>query len=254
MQVIQWSTFSQRPNLWTSAQPKVLKFWELALRFIHNRFNLWISAFCFLNLYLQSFLCITNHVFKAPGTEQTVNKPLQTQGTNVLDRGRWGGWDGLGDWGDINTLLKKKKKKIRASPIAQVVKNLPAMQETWVWFLRRDYPLEKEMATHSSILAWRIPWTGEPGRLQSMGLQELDTDLATREREREREMPKIAGGNLRPIAQGAQHSALWEPSWVGREGQEGVQEGGDICTHIADALHCTIATNTTVKQVYSIKK
>ena len=64
------------------------------------------------------------------------------------------------------------------------------------------------MATHSSILAWRIPWTGEPGRLQSMGLQDLDTDLATREREREREMPKIAGGNLLPIAQGAQHSAL----------------------------------------------
>ena len=61
-----------------------------------------------------------------------------------------------------------------ASLIAQSVKNLPAMQKTWVQFLGREDPLEKEMATHSSILAWRIPWTEEPSRLQSMGLQELD--------------------------------------------------------------------------------
>ena len=63
----------------------------------------------------------------------------------------------------------------RASLIAQSVKNLPAMQETRVRFLGREDPLEKEMATHSSILAWRIPWTEEPGRLQSMGSQESDT-------------------------------------------------------------------------------
>ena len=56
-----------------------------------------------------------------------------------------------------------------ASLIAQLVKNLPAMQETWVRFLGWEDPLEKEMATHSSILAWRIPWTEEPGGLQSMG-------------------------------------------------------------------------------------
>ena len=49
------------------------------------------------------------------------------------------------------------------------------MQETWVQFLDWDDPLEKEVATHSSILAWRIPWTEEPVRLQSMGSQELDT-------------------------------------------------------------------------------
>ena len=49
------------------------------------------------------------------------------------------------------------------------------MQETWVRSLGREDPLEKEMATHSSTLAWRIPWTEEPGGLQSMGLQELDT-------------------------------------------------------------------------------
>ena len=64
---------------------------------------------------------------------------------------------------------------MRASFIAQSVKNLPAVQQMWVQFLGQEDPLEKEMATHSSILAWRIPWTEEPGRLQSMGLQELDT-------------------------------------------------------------------------------
>ena len=57
--------------------------------------------------------------------------------------------------------------------MAQLVKNLPAKQETRILPSRED-PLEKEMATHSSILAWRIPWTEEPGRLQSMGLQESD--------------------------------------------------------------------------------
>ena len=54
------------------------------------------------------------------------------------------------------------------SPVAQMVKNLQAMQETWVQSLGQDDPLEKKMATHSSILAGRIPWTEEPGRLQFM--------------------------------------------------------------------------------------
>ena len=61
-----------------------------------------------------------------------------------------------------------------ASLMAQSVKNLPAKQETRVQFLGWKDPLEKEMATHSSILAWRIPWTEEPGGLQSMGSQESD--------------------------------------------------------------------------------
>ena len=64
---------------------------------------------------------------------------------------------------------------IGGSLIALLVKNLPAMQETRVQFLGWEDPLEKEMATHSSILAWRIPQTEEPGRLQSMGSQESDT-------------------------------------------------------------------------------
>ena len=59
-------------------------------------------------------------------------------------------------------------------PVVQMVKNLPAMQETQVQSLGQEDLLEKEMATHFSILAWRIPWTEEPGGLQPMGSQESD--------------------------------------------------------------------------------
>ena len=64
-----------------------------------------------------------------------------------------------------------------------MIKNLPAMQEILVQSLDQEDPLEKEMATHSSILAWEIPWTEEPGQLQSMGSQRADvTSLAPHER------------------------------------------------------------------------
>ena len=63
-----------------------------------------------------------------------------------------------------------------ASLVAQRLKCLPAMRETWVQSLGREDPLEKEMATHSSILAWRIPWTEEPGGLQPAGLQRVGHD------------------------------------------------------------------------------
>ena len=63
-----------------------------------------------------------------------------------------------------------------ASLVVQLVKNLPAVQETRVRFLGWEDLLEKEMATHSSILAWRIPWTEEPGRLQSMGSHRVGHD------------------------------------------------------------------------------
>ena len=59
------------------------------------------------------------------------------------------------------------------SLVAQMVKNLPAVQETWVRSLGWEDSLEKGTAPHSSILAWRIPWTEEPGRLQSMGSQRV---------------------------------------------------------------------------------
>ena len=63
--------------------------------------------------------------------------------------------------------------------VARSVKNLPAMEETRVQSLGWEGPLKKEMSTHSSILAWEIPWTEEPGGLQSMGLQEVRHNLAT---------------------------------------------------------------------------
>ena len=62
-----------------------------------------------------------------------------------------------------------------ASLIAQLIKNLPAMQETQVRFLGGEDPQEEGKATHSSVLAWSIPWTEEPGGLQSLGWQELGT-------------------------------------------------------------------------------
>ena len=65
---------------------------------------------------------------------------------------------------------------IWACLVAQVAKNLPAMQETQVQFLGQEDPLEKGMATHSSITAWEIPWTQDPGGLQSLGLQRVRQD------------------------------------------------------------------------------
>ena len=65
---------------------------------------------------------------------------------------------------------------IGASLVAQMVKHLAPMLETWVRSLGWEDPLEEEMATHSSIPAWKIPWTGEPGRLQSMGSQRVGHD------------------------------------------------------------------------------
>ena len=62
------------------------------------------------------------------------------------------------------------------SLVAQMVKNLPAVRETWVLSLGQEDPLEKGLATHSSILAWRMPWTEGPDRPQSMGLQRVSHD------------------------------------------------------------------------------
>ena len=68
------------------------------------------------------------------------------------------------------------KPNVWASLVAQSIKNLPAVQETQVRSLGWEDPLEKEMATHSSILAWKISWTEEPGGLQSMGSQRVGYD------------------------------------------------------------------------------
>ena len=74
---------------------------------------------------------------------------------------------------DVGNMISGSSAFSGASLVAQRVKHLPAMWETWVRSLGREDPLEKEMATHSGILAWRIQWTEEPGGLQSMGSQRV---------------------------------------------------------------------------------
>ena len=80
----------------------------------------------------------------------------------------------------IRTLVIERKHlstvEEKASLVAQTVKNLPAMKETWVQSLGQEDPLEKGMATHSSILAWKISWTEKPSRLQSMRIQRVTHD------------------------------------------------------------------------------
>ena len=89
-------------------------------------------------------------------------------------------WSSFPRWGMICFFNCSLQMKIKASLVAQTVKNLPAVQETWVWSLGQEDPLEEEMATCSSILAWRIPWTEEPAGLQSMGLQRVRQDWVTK--------------------------------------------------------------------------
>ena len=79
-----------------------------------------------------------------------------------------------------------------ASLVAQRLKRLPAMWETWVRSLGQEDPLKKEMATHSSILAWKILWTEKPGRVQSMGSQRVGHDWATKHKHNENRI-KIKG-------------------------------------------------------------
>ena len=89
----------------------------------------------------------------------------------------WTWWGGEGEGGIIGRLVLTQEAKLQysagASLVAQMIKNLPAMQETWVLSLDWEDPLAKGMPTHSSILAQKIPWTEEPGGLQSMGLHRV---------------------------------------------------------------------------------
>ena len=80
----------------------------------------------------------------------------------------------LSDWTELNWTVIKM-----TSLVAQMVNHLPTMWETWVWFLDREDPLEKEMVTPHNTLAWKIPWMEEPGSLQSMESQRVGHDWAT---------------------------------------------------------------------------
>ena len=79
----------------------------------------------------------------------------------------------------ISSMNINKLGAPRDFPGGSEVKRLPTMRETWVRFLGQEDLLEKDMATHSSTLAWKIPWTEEPGRLQSMGLQRVRHNRVT---------------------------------------------------------------------------
>ena len=80
---------------------------------------------------------------------------------------------------------------ITATPHGSVAKNPPALQEMRVWSLDQEDPLEKEIATHSSILAWELPWTEESAGLQSMGSQRVRHNLATKQQQKSELLPKI---------------------------------------------------------------
>ena len=109
--------------------------------------------------FVRSTVCITMH-YETAGTKD----PLVVHNGSICDKER------------VNSLKSIKKSILLISLVAQLVKNLPAMRETWVRSLDWEDPLEEDMATHFSILAWRIPWTEEPGGLQSMGPQRVGHD------------------------------------------------------------------------------
>ena len=86
----------------------------------------------------------------------------------------------LNDFGMNLMWLASPLIVVKTSLVAQTVKHLPTMWETWVWSLGQEDPLVKEVATHSTVLAWRIPWTEEPGGLQFMGSQRVGLHWATK--------------------------------------------------------------------------
>ena len=96
--------------------------------------------------------------------------------------------------------------------VAQMVKHPPAMQETQVQSLGEEDPLEEGMVTHSSILAWRIPWTEKPGRLQSMGSSRVRLDWETNTHTNRGMNPSLLRQKLR----------VWVPSWLGPDTASGV--------------------------------
>ena len=175
---------------------KSLRIWCNLKSYFIYLFFLVLPVYCYQPISLHPRAHMLSHVIPWTSGRQT---PLS------VDFSRQEYWSGLpfpSPWSHIlkgrmfvhstsviiNIYTKVKEHK-RDSLVAQKVKvkvkesesqkesskNLPVMQGTWIWFLGWEDPLEKEMATHYSILVRRIPWTEEPGRLQSMGSQESDT-------------------------------------------------------------------------------
>ena len=118
-----------------------------------------------------------------------------------------GGWDELGHW-DWH------------SRVAQMIRNLPAIQDTRVQSLDGEDSLEKGVTTHSSILAWRIPWTEEPGGLQPMRSQRVRYSLVTKHDTCQQQMRTCY------VAQGSLLNALWWPKW-----ERNPKKAGYMYTH-----------------------
>ena len=117
---------------------------------------------------------------KVKEESKTVGLNLSIQKTKIMASSPITSWQIDGETMETETLFWGASKSLYfgTSLVAQMVKHLPEVQETQVRSLGWEDPLEKEMATHSSILAWKIPWTEEPGRLQSLGLQKSRTQLS----------------------------------------------------------------------------
>ena len=147
-------------------------FWmggALMLYFKNIIWIIWDGRSCYSQLgkyNLPHYVCLYTHLMGFPGSSTSKQSTFNTgDPASIPGVGRSPG-EGIGyplqgSW---------------ASLMAQMVNNLPAMQETWVRSLGWEYPLEEGMATHSIILAWRIPWTEEPGGLQSVGSQRVGHD------------------------------------------------------------------------------
>ena len=125
---------------------------------------------------VQDRSCAQEKAERQEHEDRTERSPAQL--VDSLGRRRSeGGEDSQGDCAPPRGCCSRSRRTcmhlchLRASPVAQLVKNLPAKHGTRLWFLDQEDPLEKEMATHCSTLAWRIPWIEEPGRLQSVGSQ-----------------------------------------------------------------------------------
>ena len=127
--------------------------------------------------YLPEFAQIHVHGVRDAAEVNRSKWWLLTQ-TGLADYNRWGCHPGARVHSPRSTLLGCAPTN-PASLVAQSVRNLPAVQETSVPSLGQEDPLEKKMASHSSILAWKIPWTEEPGRIQSMGSQRLQHNWVT---------------------------------------------------------------------------
>ena len=127
---------------------------------------------------LQTRLSDFPFTFHFPALEKEMATHSSVLAWRIPGTGEPGGLPSMGsprvghDWSDLAAAGRQM--------VAHSVKNHLPMQETWVWSLGQEDPLEKEMANHSSILAWKIPWTEEPGGQQSVGSQRVRHDWATK--------------------------------------------------------------------------